>query len=269
MPIGAAAGAAAPAGGRSQLPARIALALAAVAIVAAGLSLLIWLLAPAAPPPRLPARAPFGMGMREAAPAASGLGAYILALQSSFFRSLQGAVAALKESGAALWSLMAVGFAYGVFHAAGPGHGKAVIAAYLVASERALLKGVLLSLAAALLQALVAITIVGVTAMALRATAATMSQVTSTVEIVSFTAVSVLGAALTWRKAGKLLGVIALACGAGTPAPGCDHVHLPPPVEIDRLTRWREMATVGTGALSRSSTLSGYSALWRLLIHMD
>jgi hypothetical protein len=36
------------------------------------------------------------------------------------------------------------------------------------------------------------------------AVAATMSQVTSTVEMVSFAAVAALGAALTWRKAGKL-----------------------------------------------------------------
>jgi nickel/cobalt exporter len=235
----------APAGRRPQALMRLGLALAAVAIVAAALALLMWLLAPVAPPPRPPARNPFGMGVREAAPAASGLGAYILALQGSFFRSLQAGVAALKESGAAFSSLMTIGFAYGVFHAAGPGHGKAVIAAYLVASERALLKGVLLSLAAALVQALVAIALVGVVALALRATAATMSQVTSAVEIASFAAVAVLGAALTWRKAGKLLGMAALARDRAAPAaPDCDHAHLPPPAEIDRMTRLREMAGV-------------------------
>jgi nickel/cobalt exporter len=244
MPIAAGA-LAIPAARRPQALPRLGLALAAVAVVAAGLALLMWLLLPAAPPPRPPGRNPFGMGVREAAPAATGLGAYILALQGSFFKSLQAGVAALKESGAAFWSLMAIGFAYGVFHAAGPGHGKAVIAAYLVASERALLKGVLLSLAAALLQALVAIAIVGIVAVALRATAATMSQVTSTVEVASFAAVAGLGAALTWRKAGKLLAVAALSRDRAVPhAADCDHVHLPSPAEIDRMTRLREMAGV-------------------------
>jgi hypothetical protein len=48
---------------RSRLRARIGLFVAAVAIVAAGLTLLMWLLAPAAPPPSPPARNPFGMGV--------------------------------------------------------------------------------------------------------------------------------------------------------------------------------------------------------------
>lgn len=236
-----------PEAARSRPLARLALALAAVGLVAGAVALLMWLLAPAAPPPPPPARNPFGMGVREAAPAASGLGAYILALQGSFFRSLQQGVVALRESGAAFWPLMTVGFAYGVFHAAGPGHGKAVIAAYLVASERALLKGVTLSLAAALVQALVAVAIVGIAAAVLRATAATMSQVTSTVEIASFAAVAALGAVLSWRKAGKLLAVAALARDPAAQPPGagdCGHVHLPPPREIDRMTRLREMAGV-------------------------
>jgi nickel/cobalt exporter len=252
MPVGAGALAAPP--GRPHALRRLALGLAAVALVAAALALLMWLLAPAGPPPRPPARNPFGMGVREAAPAASGLGAYVLALQASFFRSLQAGVAALKDGGAAFWPLMTIGFAYGVFHAAGPGHGKAVIAAYLVASERALVKGVLLSLAAALLQALVAIGIVGGAAAILRATAATMTGVTSAIETASFAAVAALGLMLTWRKAGKLLGVAGLAHGPGTApaaAPDCDHVHLPAPAEIDRITRLREMAGVVIAAGTR------------------
>jgi nickel/cobalt transporter (NicO) family protein len=80
---------------------------------------------------------------------------------------------------------------------------------------------------------------------ALRATAATMSLVTSTVEIASFAAVTALGTALTWRKAGKFLGLSALSRDrAPEHAPDCEHVHFPPPAEIDRMTRLREMAGV-------------------------
>jgi nickel/cobalt exporter len=234
--------------GRPYMLIRIGIAVLAVAIVAAAAAAIMALLAPAAPPPS-PARNPFGMGVREAAPAASGIGAYILALQGGFFRSLQGAVSALKESGAAFWSLMGIGFAYGVFHAAGPGHGKAVIAAYIVASERALLKGFALSLAAALVQALVAVGIVAVAAVALRATAATMSQMTGAVEMASFAAVAALGAVLTWRKAGKFSAVAGLASPTRAEtqeahAEACAHAHLPPPQELDRLAHLREMAGV-------------------------
>jgi nickel/cobalt transporter (NicO) family protein len=234
---------------KSQLLIRLAVAGGAVAVVAGGIALLVWLLAPAATLP--PARNPFGVGVREAAPGAGGLGGYLLAKQGQFYRSLQAAVAALKENGAAIWPLVAIGFAYGVFHAAGPGHGKAVIAAYLVSSERALAKGLGMSLAAALVQAAVAVAVVGTVAATLRATAATMSEVTNAVEIASFAAVAALGLTLVWRKSGKLLAVAAShhphhhehghshACGHG-----CGHVHLPPPATVEPARQWRDMAGV-------------------------
>jgi ABC-type nickel/cobalt efflux system permease component RcnA len=232
---------------------RLALAVGAVAALAGGVALLVWLLAPAAPPP--PPRNPFGVGVREAAPSAGGLGGYILAVQGQFYRSLQAAVAALKADGSALWSLILLGFAYGVFHAAGPGHGKAVIAAYLVSSERALAKGLGMSLAAALVQAAVAIALVGTVAALLRATAATMNQVTQAVEIVSFAAVAALGLALVWRKSGKLLDAASAhgyhhghhhghAHAHGAQACGCGHAHMPAPDEADRASGWRDMAGV-------------------------
>lgn len=236
---------------KSRLRKRAGVALAAIAIVAAAAALLVWILAPTAPPP--PARAPFGAALRETAPSVGGIGGAILAIQASFYRSLQTALSGLKESGAALWSLLALGFSYGVFHAAGPGHGKAVIAAYLVASERSLLKGFGLSLAAAFLQALVAILLVSTASVLLQATAATMTRVTVGVELLSFAAVALLGATVTWRKAGKLLGVVALARSSrGTsPDEACDHVHLPRPDVIDGLSRVREMAGVVLAAGTR------------------
>jgi nickel/cobalt exporter len=62
--------------------------------------------------------------------------------------------------------------------------------------------------------------------------------------------VAVLGAVLTWRKSGKLLGtwILARDPGAGPQSDDCDHVHIPPPAELDRLSRWRDMAAVALAA---------------------
>ena len=70
----------------------------------------------------------------------------------------------------------ALSFVYGVFHAAGPGHGKAVISSYVVANEETWRRGVVLSFASAMLQAAVAVAIVGIAAVLLNATAATMKR---------------------------------------------------------------------------------------------
>jgi nickel/cobalt transporter (NicO) family protein len=59
-------------------------------------------------------------------------------------------------------SLIGASFAYGVFHAAGPGHGKMVIATYLATQPSRLRQAMQLSIGAALLQALVAIALIGV-----------------------------------------------------------------------------------------------------------
>ena len=235
-----------PSAGPGRLWRRLGCALAAVALVAAAMSALAWLLGPmSAPPPRNP----FGMGLREAAPTGA-LGASILSIQAGFYRSLQAGIRDLGENGGAMGSLLLLGFAYGVFHAAGPGHGKAVISAYLVADGKALRKGMALSLAAALVQALAAIAIVGVAAVMLRATAGAMNRLAAHVELAGFTAIALLGALITWRKAGKVLGVLALSRNplASPQAQDCDHVHMPPPEELSRLRRWRDMAGVAVAA---------------------
>jgi len=230
---------------RAPLWRRLGIMLAAVAIIALAMGLIgLWLGPVSKPPPRNP----FGMGLREATPSGS-LGAWILSVQSGFYGSLQAGVREMKQNGSALYSLLLVGFAYGIFHAAGPGHGKGVISAYLVADEKALHKGFALSLAAALVQALVAIAIVSVVSILLRATASTMNKLAMNVELASFLAVALLGAVIAWRKAGKFLGVMALARNPyAAVQDDCDHVHMPPPEELGRLTRFRDMAGVAIAA---------------------
>jgi ABC-type nickel/cobalt efflux system permease component RcnA len=222
-------------------PRRLAVMAGALALVAGLMWLLaIWLASPAPPPP---VRAPFG-GLREAAPAATGLGGLILAWQGQFYRALTTALMQLRQGGGP-WLLVGLSFAYGAFHAAGPGHGKSVIAAYLVADRAAWWRGFSLSLGAALVQALVALVLVGVLALVLNSTAARINATTRHVELASFAAVGLLGLWLTWRQAGRWLNEPAHAC-----EPGCHHAsEAPPPART-----WRETAGVVLAAGLRPCT---------------
>ena len=224
-------------------------ATATLALVAVGgiVALLVLMFAPAV---AAPPKNPFGMGLREAAPGSSSLGRLILSYQSSLFLALKSALGAVKTDPAAAWSLVGLGFAYGVFHAAGPGHGKAVIASYILSTERALLKGITLSLAAALIQALVAISLVGGVFIIVGGTAPTMMKTANAVELSGFALVAAIGLVMTWRKAGKLLAVAALSTARAAPVAGecCDHVHLPSPERLDRISGFADMAGIALGA---------------------
>src|SRR5437868_13289052 len=99
---------------------------------------------------------------------------------------LSGTIRSAKTDGSAVWLLLGISFAYGVFHAAGPGHGKAVISSYLVANEETARRGIALSFASAFMQALVAIAVVGVGALLLNATAKTMCGAERVIEIASY-----------------------------------------------------------------------------------
>ncbi|MFN3891726.1 MAG: nickel/cobalt transporter [Beijerinckiaceae bacterium] len=169
-----------------------------------------------------PARNPFDLGVREGSgPPTSGFAAWVLSEQMRFERMLSGAVRAIKSDASAFWTLLGISFAYGVFHAAGPGHGKAVVASYMLANERSLRRGVVISLMAALLQGAVAVLIVGVLAAVLNATSARMREAANLVELASYAGIAVLGAWLIWRKGRGLLA----ALGAGARSHGHAHDH--------------------------------------------
>ncbi|HEV2626910.1 MAG TPA: nickel transporter, partial [Xanthobacteraceae bacterium] len=102
-------------------------------------------------------------------PALGGVAGWVLAKQAMFYRSLAGIMRAAKNDGSALWALMGVSFVYGIFHAAGPGHGKAVISSYLLANEETWRRGITLSVASSLMQSVTAIAIVAIAAVLLGA----------------------------------------------------------------------------------------------------
>jgi nickel/cobalt exporter len=96
--------------------------------------------------------------------------------------------------------LFGLSFAYGVFHAAGPGHGKAVISSYVVANRETWWRGVVLSFASAMVQAAVAVAVVGIAAVLLNATAATMKTAVYWIEVVSYLLIMAIGLRLVWAK---------------------------------------------------------------------
>ena len=151
------------------------------------------------------AKNPFSVGISEGGGSATGVTGWILAQQGWFEHQLSLGVRAARMDGSAFWPLVLLSFGYGVFHAAGPGHGKAVLASYMVANERAFRRGVVLSFLSALLQGLVAIALVGILALILHATAQRMKDAASLVEMASFAAIVGLGLLLVWRKGGAVL----------------------------------------------------------------
>src|SRR5262249_57114920 len=93
---------------------------------------------------------------------------------------------------------------------------RARISSYVVANGEPWRRGVVLSFASALLQAFVAVAIVGVAAAALNATAKTMGGAVRWIEIVSYGLIAPVGARLLWTKGRALLaGLHAL----GSPRP--------------------------------------------------
>jgi nickel/cobalt transporter (NicO) family protein len=174
----------------------------------------------------LMAQNPFGGPRPAAEPQVGGIIGWILAKQSEFYREMSSTIRAAKSDGSAVWTLLGISFAYGIFHAAGPGHGKAVISSYLVANEETARRGIVLSFASALLQALVAVAIVAVLAWLLSSTAKTMCSAEKAIEIVSYGLIAAFGARLVWTKGGGFMRALqAKPATAMAAAHHHDHGH--------------------------------------------
>jgi nickel/cobalt exporter len=191
-----------------------------------------------------PKTSPFGVpitpGPSMAAPAAerSLIGdawSYVLAQQQRINRELAGAVKQMKTGNVldATLLLAFLSFTYGVLHAAGPGHGKAVISSYVLANEKTVRRGIMLSFLAAFIQALSAITIVGVLAIALNATSLKIAATERWIETISWGFVALVGIWLLYSQLSAILRRRAIAPATAVPAHQHAHTHTHAHVQDD------------------------------------
>lgn len=114
------------------------------------------------------------------------------------------------ETNRSLYLLLFASFLYGIFHAAGPGHGKMVISSYLLASEDQVRRGIKLTFLSSAAQAVSAILLVGLLAIALDLSRLEVAGQTRTLEIASYVLVIAIG---LWMLNGAVRGR------------GCGHDH--------------------------------------------
>lgn len=200
--------------------------------------------------------------------------------QGAFYDGLTGTLRRVSESPAALWTLLGLSFAYGVVHAAGPGHGKVVISSYMLASGDTARRGAMLAIGAALVQATVAVVLVAVLAGAFGLSRAFLTDATITLERFSYALIVMLGLYLVWRTVKGLLPQPVALAPAGHPHDhahhhehqhahahahadahhvhdahcGCDHVHMPDADEVSRTAGLGQSLMLIFGAGARPCT---------------
>ncbi len=217
---------------------------------------------------------PFAVGADEGAVgSASGITAWIIEQESRFSLALVGAMRAVKQSDYGFLALAGLSFLYGVFHAAGPGHGKAVVTSYMISNERALKRGLVISFLAAVLQGIVAVALVGSAALIFNATAQRMNAAARYLEYAAYAGIILLGIVLLINKSAALVASIrqamaarALPVFAGTSpklayaqagtsgnfladdgnghvhGPDCGHFHAPDPSQLGAGFSWKSAA---------------------------
>ncbi|SON57662.1 nickel/cobalt efflux protein RcnA [Hartmannibacter diazotrophicus] len=153
----------------------------------------------------LPAHAanPFGVGLAEPSVTSGFLGAWltdVARLQSEFYLALKSALKNASSDRMEGFVLIGLSFLYGILHAIGPGHGKAVISGYVLANRETIRNGALISLLSGFAQGVTAIGIVCVAILLLGATSIWMTRAEQLFEAGSFAVIMLMGLWLTWRK---------------------------------------------------------------------
>jgi nickel/cobalt transporter (NicO) family protein len=121
--------------------------------------------------------------------------------QQNFYGRIANSIRQLKTSSAstAAWTLLTISFFYGVFHAAGPGHGKAVVTGWVLATENELRRGILIAFLSALVQALTAIVAVTFILLFVQGGALMAKNAAGYLESASYLLIAAMGLYLVWN----------------------------------------------------------------------
>ncbi len=151
-------------------------------------------------------------GAAASGPQQSGFYAWVTAKQGEYNQRLAQTIREIRtEPFTATLLLAALSFAYGIVHAAGPGHGKAVISSYVLANNQTVRRGIALSFLSSLFQALSAILLFGILVFVLKATGATRKVTEAWLETISWGLVVALGAGLLYGQIRKFMAERRLA----------------------------------------------------------
>lgn len=192
--------------------------------------------------------------------ALDGVTAWAAASQREAQNALARAIRALRAGEAgALIALLTVCFAYGFFHAAGPGHGKVLIGGYGVARRVRMMPLMAVAVASSLAQATTAVILVYVGVFVLGLTREAMVGLTEDIFApVSYGAIGLIGLWLAWRGLRAFLRVPALEHHHHdhdhTGDCGCGHAHGPDPAQVAALTGWRDTLILIGGIAIRPCT---------------
>jgi nickel/cobalt transporter (NicO) family protein len=104
-----------------------------------------------------------------------------------------------RQSRGAMALILGLAFLYGVLHAVGPGHGKAVVASYFVANRARWTGGIVMGSLISLIQGASAIVLVGLLAIILEWRQFDVLNRTTLVEVVSYGMIAALGAGMLYR----------------------------------------------------------------------
>ena len=171
---------------------------------------------------------------------------WMLAMQRRLLTDMRLAMTAI--GGGHTWNgsvgLVSVAFAYGVIHAAGPGHGKAVITSYALANNETVRRSIAVSFMAALVQACSAIAMVLVGTVIFGLTARSLAGLEARLEVVSGVLIACLGLYLLVSRVWRIVRSHSAPPASALPSPhgldcSCDHTHFVQPEDVAGTWSWR------------------------------